>query len=306
MAKKFNSEYEREYEVCRTTLYLLASEKCNTIDDAVKIANQKPDLYKSEVSDKIPIGSELLVEEYKRLQSVIVAASAGVSAFGKITGLGDGELDELAECLCRSLAWERWESYLNYFGFNLSLKQISKYKILYKKVQAEKEKRQHRYSVAQLEPSRTGMLSAFGIASANQGSLSCFPENASPLEAGAIKRLSLALPDKLAYLYFKRWALDQSNYWYKIGITNDPARRDAEQNVLPVPVENLRIICFSSTDFAKLVEPSLHKSFREHRIDGANNRELFVFDQSQYEAVMRVMDWIESRYSIPLQMQSSS
>ena len=56
------------------------------------------------------------------------------------------------------------------------------------------------------------------------------------------------------YLYFKAWIMPDSSKWYKIGITNDLRRRDAEQNVLPVPATTLQSVRFFSIEHARTAE----------------------------------------------------
>lgn len=61
------------------------------------------------------------------------------------------------------------------------------------------------------------------------------------------------------YLYFRCWALPDGSRWYKVGITNDPKRRESEQNVLPVNMETLALASFCSYEQAKAAESSFHK-----------------------------------------------
>ena len=50
----------------------------------------------------------------------------------------------------------------------------------------------------------------------------------------ADKILDNIFKDEKLFLYLKKWEVANKK-WIKIGITNDPSRRDTEQNVLPVP-----------------------------------------------------------------------
>ena len=44
------------------------------------------------------------------------------------------------------------------------------------------------------------------------------------------------------FLYLKAWTLRDGTSWYKVGVTNDPARRDNEQNVLPTSAVTLKLV----------------------------------------------------------------
>ncbi len=100
--------------------------------------------------------------------------------------------------------------------------------------------------------------------------------------------------DQMAgYMYFKVWVLSDGRRWYKLGITNDPSRRDAEQNVLPVPAETLKLIKLSSTDLARTIESTFHRILEASKIKGAGNRELFDLRPSEVMAIISIMQKIE-------------
>lgn len=91
------------------------------------------------------------------------------------------------------------------------------------------------------------------------------------------------------YVYLKQWSLADGTRWLKIGITNNPNRRDAEQNVLPVPAVTLRLMETQSMDQAAAIERALHQQLNAQKITGAGNRELFHLDDAQLSALMAAM-----------------
>lgn len=101
-----------------------------------------------------------------------------------------------------------------------------------------------------------------------------------------------------AYIYLKSWSLKDLT-WYKIGVTSNPARRDAEQNVLPVPAVTLALIEVESFEKALAIEQSLHKALNTMKIVGAGNRELFGLDDRQASSVITAMHQL-SHLSTPL------
>ena len=92
------------------------------------------------------------------------------------------------------------------------------------------------------------------------------------------------------YVYLKQWSLADGTRWLKIGITNNPSRRDAEQNVLPVPAVTLRLIETQSMDQAAAIERALHQQLAAQKVTGAGNRELFHLDDGQLAALMAAME----------------
>ena len=96
------------------------------------------------------------------------------------------------------------------------------------------------------------------------------------------------------YLYFKVWVLPDSSKWYKIGITNDLRRRDAEQNVLPVPETTLHSVRFFNIEHARIVEKKFLETLSGYRIKGANNKELLSLKPAQVQAVVGAMKAIKS------------
>ena len=91
------------------------------------------------------------------------------------------------------------------------------------------------------------------------------------------------------YLYFKVWVLPDNSKWYKIGISNNLDRRDAEQNVLPAPPTTLCSVKFFSIDYARVAEKQFHSVLRRHRITGAKNKELFTLKPQEVQAVIGAM-----------------
>jgi hypothetical protein len=87
------------------------------------------------------------------------------------------------------------------------------------------------------------------------------------------------------WLYFKKWTLGDGTSWYKVGITNDLSRRDAEQNVLPVPAETLEAILLPSKSRAREMEIIIHSVLDSYNIKDAGNKELFSLDLEQEKAI---------------------
>jgi len=90
------------------------------------------------------------------------------------------------------------------------------------------------------------------------------------------------------YLYFKKWDLPETT-WFKIGKTNNPDRRDLEQNVLPVPAQTLYLLKLDSMEQASSVERAILKTLGDRRIIGAKNKELFKLGGSDYKAVIKAL-----------------
>ena len=112
------------------------------------------------------------------------------------------------------------------------------------------------------------------------------------------QRAKLAMKNaEKGYLYFKCWVLPDDSKWYKIGITNNPSRREAEQNVLPVPAHTLHIIALASTDHARHAEGAFHNVLDHEQIKGAGNRELFSLKPKQVQAVIAAMKQLENTLS---------
>ena len=88
------------------------------------------------------------------------------------------------------------------------------------------------------------------------------------------------------FLYLKQWTLTDDSRWHKIGITNDLRRRDAEQNILPVPCLTLAWIKLDSMEEARAIEQAFHETLEIYRIKEANNRELFDLNDEQLAAVL--------------------
>jgi hypothetical protein len=99
----------------------------------------------------------------------------------------------------------------------------------------------------------------------------------------------------IGFLYLKVWAHNDGTRWYKVGITNDPARRDVEQNVLPVPAATVKLAQLPSMEHARAVEQAIHGVLNDAglRIRDANNRELFDLTDPQLAALIGVMEQME-------------
>ena len=68
----------------------------------------------------------------------------------------------------------------------------------------------------------------------------------------ASKILDSVLDDEKLFLYLKKWEVGG-----KIGIINNPNRRDSEQNVLPVPSQLLKIMSMTNRKIAEKIEKEL-------------------------------------------------
>lgn len=100
-------------------------------------------------------------------------------------------------------------------------------------------------------------------------------------------------PPAVGFVYFKRWTMPDGSCWYKIGISNNPDRRETEQNVLPVAAETITCINVGSMDRARVIEAVIHQVLAEQRITDANNRELFHLSNQQASAVKTVLEKLE-------------
>lgn len=97
-------------------------------------------------------------------------------------------------------------------------------------------------------------------------------------------------PPTVGFVYLKRWEIPDGSCWFKVGITNDPNRREVEQNVLPVAAETIACIDVGSMDRARAIEAVIHRVLDEQRITDANNRELFHLSDQQAAAVKAVLE----------------
>ena len=77
--------------------------------------------------------------------------------------------------------------------------------------------------------------------------------------------------------------------WFKVGITNNPDRREIEQNVLPVAAETIVCVDVGSIERARAIEVVIHQVLDDQRIKDANNRELFHLSAQQASAVKSVL-----------------
>lgn len=100
-------------------------------------------------------------------------------------------------------------------------------------------------------------------------------------------------PPTVGFVYLKRWKMPDGSCWFKVGITNNPDRRETEQNVLPVAAETIVCVDVGSMDRAKAIEVVIHQVLDEQRIKDANNRELFFLSTQQASAVKAVLMRLE-------------
>jgi len=82
----------------------------------------------------------------------------------------------------------------------------------------------------------------------------------------ASKILDSVLDDEKLFLYLKKWEVGG-----KIGIINNPNRRDSEQNVLPVPSQLLKIMSMTNRKIAEKIEKELLEIYFAIKIYRANN-----------------------------------
>ncbi len=109
------------------------------------------------------------------------------------------------------------------------------------------------------------------------------------LAANLVSAIENARNQTIGYVYLKQWTLADGTRWLKVGITNNPSRRDAEQNVLPVPAVTLRLMETQSMDQAAAIEKALHQQLASQKVTGAGNRELFHLNDAQLAALMAAM-----------------
>jgi hypothetical protein len=100
-------------------------------------------------------------------------------------------------------------------------------------------------------------------------------------------------PPTVGFVYFKRWSMPDGSRWFKVGITNNPDRRETEQNVLPVAAETIVCVDVGSMDRARRIEAVIHQVLEKQRITVANNREIFHLNDQQASAVKAVLEKLE-------------
>ena len=106
--------------------------------------------------------------------------------------------------------------------------------------------------------------------------------------------LDIAFSEESQYLYLKKWVVSDKK-WLKIGITNNPERRDSEQNVLPVPAELLKIIKIPNRNMAEKIEKELLDMYVAKRIKGANNKELFELDDDELDHLIKTFNSLDKK-----------
>lgn len=99
-----------------------------------------------------------------------------------------------------------------------------------------------------------------------------------------------AINDVKGYVYLKQWRMPNGQSWYKIGVTSNPNRREAEQNVLPVPAETIACVELETMDRARSVEKTFLNKLSNLQIRGASNRELFHMNERQLSAVIHALE----------------
>jgi hypothetical protein len=113
------------------------------------------------------------------------------------------------------------------------------------------------------------------------------------LDTALLTRLNAALEivtHASGHVYLRRWVMPDGVVWFKVGITNNPDRREAEQNVLPVPMETVTCTDVGSIERARALEAAIHRVLDEQRITGAKNRELFHMTDAQVATVKAVIE----------------
>ena len=116
------------------------------------------------------------------------------------------------------------------------------------------------------------------------------PNNADKIFASSlIAAIEDARNQTGGYVYLKQWTLADGTRWFKVGITNNPSRRDAEQNVLPVPAVTLKLMDTQSMDQAAAIEKAIHQQLVAQQVKGAGNRELFHLNDAELAALMASM-----------------
>lgn len=96
------------------------------------------------------------------------------------------------------------------------------------------------------------------------------------------------------FLYLKKWEV-AGKKWLKLGITNNPDRRDSEQNVLPVPSELMKLVKMPNRKIAEKIEHELLDAYSSHKINGANNQELFEMNDTEVENLISTISSLERK-----------
>lgn len=112
------------------------------------------------------------------------------------------------------------------------------------------------------------------------------------LDAALLTKLNAALEivtHASGHVYLRRWVMLDGTVWFKVGITNNPNRREAEQNVLPVPMKTIACTDVGSIERARALEAAIHRVLDKQRITGASNRELFHLTDAQAATIKAVI-----------------
>ena len=102
------------------------------------------------------------------------------------------------------------------------------------------------------------------------------------------------LDEEETFLYVKRWIVGEKK-WIKIGITNNPDRRDSEQNVLPVPAELMKLAKMPNRKTAEKIEKELLEYYFSNKIKGANNKELLELEDKEIESLIATINSLENK-----------
>ena len=198
-----------------------------------------------------------------------------IQQFPKPERLNDSELNDLQGCLNR---------FFSYKGLDYEFEESTghqnrrlKYKKLMQRIQALLNERHSKWTSELNERTRLASLIKVS-ADADDG-----------LAIDLTAAITKSIEKCCGYLYLKVWVMPDGNRWYKVGITNKPSRRDAEQNVLPVAAVTVKLVQLPSMDHARAAEKAIHLVLDDRRIREANNRELFHLADPQLAALCEVM-----------------
>jgi len=100
--------------------------------------------------------------------------------------------------------------------------------------------------------------------------------------------------DEETFLYLKKWVV-AGKKWMKLGITNNPERRDSEQNVLPVPAELIKLVKMPNRKIAEKIEKELLDLYLSQKISGANNKELFEMNDLEIDNLISTINSLEKK-----------
>jgi hypothetical protein len=198
-----------------------------------------------------------------------------IQQFQKPERLSDSDLNDLEGCLNRFFSFHGLDH--NLMRSTSYQNRCLKYRKLKQRVQSLLYERRSKRTSELIERTR---LAAIVKVNADADH-----ELAIDLTAAITKSIEKCC----GYLYLKVWVMPDGNRWYKVGITNKPSRRDAEQNVLPVAAVTVKLVKLLSMDHARAAEKAIHLILDDRRIREANNRELFHLADPQLSALCEVL-----------------